>query len=102
MYDYNEVYQASLEYFNGDELAVGSWADESSKGGVYVFKRVSASNWESVGGRILPPSATTGTWFGWSVSLEGDRLVVGAPEEGITGEAYVFDRDPISGNWESK
>ena len=26
MYDYNQVYQASLEYFNGDELAASVFA----------------------------------------------------------------------------
>ena len=41
MYDYNEVYQASLEYFNGDELAASVFAGKyalQDSGGNYLEK----------------------------------------------------------------
>ncbi len=47
------------------------------------------------------------TWqqdnFGWSIALDGDYLVVGAPHYTTTnatpGSAYVFKRDTASGRW---
>lgn len=49
--------------------------------------------------------STTG-WednFGWSMALDGDYLVVGAPHYTTTGatpgSAYIFKRDTASGSW---
>jgi hypothetical protein len=53
-----------------------------------------------------PPVGTPPNWsdfFGWSLSLSGNKLLVGAPEvfsqmTGPTGGAYVFTQSP-SGDW---
>ena len=40
---------------------------------------------------------STNDWFGNSVSISGDRVVVGAFQDddngGYTGSAYIFERD---------
>ncbi len=39
------------------------------------------------------------TWFGWSVALDQDRLIVGAPKEDTHGSAYIYERNQ-AGQWE--
>lgn len=88
-------------YFNaaisGNLLALGNWATNGT-GEVHVFQR-SGTSWSllhtiSPNGyeTILP---TAGLHFGWSVALEGQRLLVTAAAEGAVGQvggvAYVFD-----------
>ncbi len=88
-------------YFNaaisGDLLALGNW-DSGGTGQVRVYQR-SGTSWSllhtiSPNGyeTILP---TAGLHFGWSVALEGQRLLVTAAAEGAVGQiggvAYVFD-----------
>jgi len=68
-------------------------------GAVYVFDYV-AGNWQ-LSQQLYASDASASDWFGTSVSLSGDRLVVGAPgedSEGINaGAVYVFDLN--SGTW---
>lgn len=91
----------------GDRMVVadlGSIAWELD-GEVDVFQRV-AGEWTAVAtlSPAQPPSPTE--WvrsFGWSVALDGDRVVVGASREDWgddvdVGAAYVFDRQP-DGAW---
>lgn len=70
-------------------------------GAAFIYERDMAGDWQFV----VPLTASDGAafdQFGTSVSLFGDRIVVGAP--GVvhggptTGAAYVYDRD-TSGNW---
>jgi len=45
---------------------------------------------------LLPEDGTAGDFFGISVSLDGDRALVGAyldGDQGASGSAYVFVRD---------
>lgn len=65
------------------------------KGRVFVFER-EGDAWVQRA-KIKPSLDNFDDWFGASVALDGDRLVVGAPKGG-TGRAYVFDRQP-NGEW---
>ena len=53
--------------------------------------------------KIPHPDTTTGNAFGSSVSIDGDRALVGASAENIcgpnSGAAYVFERDSTEGTW---
>jgi hypothetical protein len=84
---------------SGDVVAVGandSGAAGALSGAVYLYER-------DLGGpdawgerkRILGSDTKAGDQFGWSVSLSGDVLVVGAlmASTNTTGAAYVFERD---------
>jgi hypothetical protein len=118
---------------SGDTLAVGSpfessaatgidgnQADTSAPqaGAVYVFVK-SGGGWTQQA-YIKASNAGAGQNFGWSVSLSGDTLAVGAPLESDpspgspcptvdpsahkpdtarSGAAYVFVRNPTTGKW---
>jgi choice-of-anchor B domain-containing protein len=37
--------------------------------------------------------------FGAALTISGDLAIVGAPGHGQSGAAYIFSRDPVSGEW---
>jgi hypothetical protein len=94
---------------SGDTLVVGdAWesSDFNYSGAVYVFVR-SGTNWTQQA-FLKSPDAAEDTWFGYSVALWGETLVVGAPNldlpatpsteyGGNVGAAYVFVREGT--NW---
>ena len=68
-------------------------------GSAYVYELTSIT--PSVPADILDNlDHRQGDWFGWSVAIDGNNIVVGAPfDDGNTdnrGAAYVFDPDPPS------
>jgi hypothetical protein len=87
---------------SGDTIAVGAYyADpngHNAAGAAYVFERNfgGLDNWGMVG-RLVADDADGGAWFGKSVALANDTLIVGAPLETISnygdGAAYVFERN---------
>jgi hypothetical protein len=65
----------------------------------FIFDRNSDGDWSQVARLTPSPSA----WlFGWSVALDGDIVVVGAPNHGAqgmyAGAAFVFERQ-TNGAW---
>jgi len=63
----------------------------SGKGSVYLYRTKEAtSEWELV--QILQPDVEAGPSgnFGQSVALDASTLVVGAPNEGNNGVAFIF------------
>ena len=86
---------------SGDTLAVGAPKDTltSETGGVYVFVR-SGLVW-TLQAHFAGDDSTVADYFGASVALAGDTLVVGAPWHDVVGTgdgaAYVFTRS--SGTW---
>ncbi|MBP7684185.1 MAG: hypothetical protein KBB95_19915 [Deltaproteobacteria bacterium] len=122
-----DEFGASLA-FSGDTLAVGArWEDSaatgvdgneadnarSASGAVYVFVRAPNGTW-SQQAYIKASNPNTSDYFGSAVWVDGDTLIVGAPEQnGATtgldaaatttgasnsGAAYVFARDGL-GDW---
>lgn len=89
---------------SGTRIAVGgpfitdSDDDEAPKPS-YVFER-SGSTW--VGTRLLPQGDVDDSWFGYSIDISGDTVVVGAPGYEVpalgagVGAAYVFE---FNGAW---
>ncbi|MDH5378904.1 MAG: FG-GAP repeat protein, partial [Gammaproteobacteria bacterium] len=94
---------------SGDTLAVGAWGEEgtssgvggnpaltgsASAGAVFIFTR-SGSTW-SPQEYIKAKTTSSSERFGWSVSLDKDTLVVGAPGEKAastnTGAINVYTR----------
>jgi PKD repeat protein len=93
---------------SGDVVVIGAYYEDGGAGdplpwagAAYVFQRTQggADAWEEV--RILhAPDAQAYDWFGHSVAVSGDVIVVGAPyEDGGSGDpltwagaAYVFQR----------
>ncbi|MCB9848019.1 MAG: hypothetical protein H6814_06350 [Phycisphaeraceae bacterium] len=83
----------------GDTAVVGAWGNDSAQGAVYVFTRDAMTGlWDS-GVRVVPDVRIANERFGWSVSISGDAILVGATQETTTatGAAYVFRGDGVGG-----
>lgn len=82
---------------SGDILVVGASknnAGADDAGSVYVFDLASPT--PGVPTHVIDnPDPAIGDWFGYSVGLSGDRLLVGAPRDDFgaanAGSAYAFD-----------
>jgi hypothetical protein len=80
---------------NGDRVVVGAFGDDdagSASGSAYVF-RYDGGVWVEEA-KLTASDAAAYDWFGYAVSISGDRVVVGAyrdDEAGVhSGSAYVF------------
>ena len=87
----------------GDTICVGAADGDGASSGdgcVHVFRR-NAGVWTPET-KLYAPLGRTGDRFGFSLSLDGERLVVGAPYAevrgyGEAGCAYVFE--DVGGTW---
>ena len=111
----NDLFGGSIS-ISEDRLVVGAVFEDSvfpNSGAAYVFERDSAGNWFQQA-FLKASNAGSGDEFGTSVSLSGDRLVVGAVNEDSgrnangannilreSGAAYVFARTS-SGSWQQE
>jgi len=82
---------------SGDIAVVGAFADDldlRDAGAVYVFDRVDG-DWVQQA-TLRPDDPVQDHYFGWSVAVDGETIVVGAPGDRWlswdTGSAYVFTR----------
>ena len=88
---------------DGDTVVVGAPFWNSTFGAVYVFTR-SGQTW-SLAARLTERSGDERSWFGRSVSVDGDVIIVGADSANNSGRpdrpgaAYVFTKP--SGGWGS-
>ncbi len=83
---------------NGGLIAVGAPnADVSSdtdRGAAYVFRfDPSANSWGSEV-KLIAANGAPGSHFGRNIAASSDTIVIGAPDHGGTGAAYVFQYDP--------
>ncbi len=91
---------------SGDTIVGGAWQDDDAcpaepncdSGSAYVFERNQggAENWGEVK-KLTASDAAEMDWFGVSVSISGDTIVVGAYLDddagNQSGSAYVFERN---------
>ena len=98
----------------GDTIVIGAYYDDDkgfNSGSAYVFTRTIAgdlaSGWTQVA-KLTADDGAASDFFGWSVSIDGDTVVIGAyedddPVKGTnSGSAYVFTRDTagnLASNW---
>ena len=77
--------------------AVGDDDAGDSSGSAYVFQRID-STWMEIA-KLTASDGVIGGRFGWSASLHGNFVVVGAigPDSVTPGAAYVFQRS--NANW---
>ncbi|MCH8305454.1 MAG: T9SS type A sorting domain-containing protein [Candidatus Marinimicrobia bacterium] len=92
---------------SGDYVVVGARYNDhngTDAGSAYVFKRADTS-WAQES-QLLASDGATGDFFGSSVSISGDYVVVGAFQDGdngiYSGSAYVFKRADTSWVQEAK
>lgn len=77
---------------DGDFLVVGAYGDDDfgeDSGSAYVFER-EGDNWYEQS-KLTAGDGEAFAYFGWSVDIDGDSLVVGAIGDNGQGAAYVFD-----------
>jgi hypothetical protein len=78
---------------SGDTMAIGANAVNGGKGAVYIFTKNNSGTWEYAQ-TLVASDGVNNDFFGTSVSLTGDQMVIGA--YGVnqeTGAAYIFERD---------
>ena len=92
---------AMADYFgysvaiDGNTIVVGAYGDGSGavtagEGSVYVFRTTNGVAYSQVA-KFSATDTAYGDWFGYSVAIDGDTIVVGAPyKSSRTGAAYVF------------
>ncbi|MEW6073443.1 MAG: hypothetical protein AB1726_12745 [Planctomycetota bacterium] len=92
---------------DGDSALVGAPLDDTwavDWGSAYVFVRSGAAWSQEAKG--TPAEGSREGWFGWSVALDGDTAVIGAPYEyepgDSTGAAYVFVRSGTDWSQEAR
>jgi hypothetical protein len=76
---------------SGDTVVVGASKKDSNSGVAYVFVR-SGSSWIQQA-KLTSSDIAIDDWFGDSVVVSGDTIVVGAPgKDSVRGAAYIFVR----------
>ena len=109
--DTNDWFGGSVG-IDGDTIVVGARRDHtgaSFSGSVYVFVKPSGGwdQWDSdtdtETAKLVASDAATSDWFGWSVGIDADTIVVGAfyddhGDRSDAGSVYVFVKP--SGGWD--
>ena len=95
--DVASQYGTSTAVF-GDYAVIGSPAEliDGSKGAVYIFQRVSGS-WTLLKRIIATGLNANSGYFGHTVAINENYIVVGAIYQDSGGAAYIFERDPTTG-----
>ncbi|MFT5489908.1 MAG: hypothetical protein ACI8V5_000247 [Limisphaerales bacterium] len=91
---------------SGDTLVVGSFQDDISgrpdAGSAYIFERnqPSENDWGQ-SRKLIALDGASDDWFGASVSVNGDLVLIGAPADADNGDdsgsAYLFGRNQSGG-----
>ena len=91
-------------FISGDRMVVGANGDDdkgSSSGSAYVFERQSNGTWTQAA-KLVAKDGAANDYFGWSVAVSGDHVVVGALTDDdngpSSGSAYVYERQ-VNGTW---
>jgi hypothetical protein len=89
---------------SGQRALIGAYGVANSTGSAYVYV-LNGNTW-TLEGTLTASDGLNLDEFGWSVSLSGDRAVVGAPEAAngsvADGAAYVFAFDGASWTQETE
>ena len=72
-----------------DFVIVGAVSDQNGTGSVTIFDIATT---ESIITKFSPEELTVGASFGSSLSIHQDTLAVGAPQDGIGGSVYVYQK----------
>jgi hypothetical protein len=77
----------------GDTVVTGGISDSSDTGAVWVFIR-SEGVWSQQGNKLVPSGGVSNSYFGKSVSIQRNILVVGSSRDNSqVGSVYVFTRN---------
>lgn len=83
---------------SGSVMAIGASETDNRKGSVYMYEKNTTGTWEYQE-QLMASDATSEAFFGNSVNVHQDQLVVGAyGTNGEAGAAYIYQKDS-SGSW---
>ena len=84
---------------DGYTMVIGARLDDDdglNSGSAYVFTRGSTFNWTQIA-KLTASDGAADDYFGRSVSIDGDTIVIGSPYEDVygsnSGAAYVYTRN---------
>lgn len=81
----------------GGLAVIGAPGKEGGRGAAYVFER-SRGPWTQAAKLVFAGDRVANDFFGYSVAIEGERILVGAiGRDGGLGAAFVFER--VAGKW---
>lgn len=101
---------ASYDWFghsvslSNDNIVIGAYRDGDNgvgSGSAYIFKK-SVSGWATMTetAKLTASDGVSYDWFGYSVSISGNNIVVGTPQDRasglFSGSAYVFKNETIT------
>ena len=78
---------------DGDTVVVGAYYKDDKTGAVYVFRTTDGGATYGQVAKLTAADAAAGDYFGYSVAIDGDTVVVGASQsrsDDGSGSAYVF------------
>ncbi|MGA2070839.1 MAG: hypothetical protein ABSG97_05770 [Sedimentisphaerales bacterium] len=76
---------------DANTIVIGAYGDDGGKGSAYVFTRT-GPNW-SFQGKLTASDAQSGAYFGNSVAIDNNTILVGAPNWNTPiGSAYFYQR----------
>ncbi len=82
---------------SGDTAIVGAYRDDNYLGSAYIFEK-SLLGWATVteNAKLTASDGAEGDYFGYSVSISGDIVIVGSPFDNAVsdsaGSAYLFEK----------
>ncbi|ETW93745.1 MAG: hypothetical protein ETSY1_37905 [Candidatus Entotheonella factor] len=89
-------------FLRGDRLVIGApHTAGGALGSAYVFERQGDGSWQEVA-KFNASDGQPSDLFGTNVSLDNDRIVIGAPglpSANLLGSAYIFERQG-DGSWQ--
>ena len=84
---------------NQDEAYVVSWGANQGRGSISMWRRGANGQWTEAPA-ITASDGQQGNFFGSSISISGNTMVVGAAQKDTSrGSVYVFSREQPSGLW---
>lgn len=93
-----------LVSISGDYAIVGTCVNDSYSGSAYIFER-SGANWTQQT-RLTALDGAPRDYFGRSVSISGDYVIAGAPDDDDNGDGsgstYIFKREGVSWTQQTK
>ena len=96
--------QGANDYFgysvaiSGEKAAIGAYGKDGQAGAVYVFQKTD-TGWEQLQ-KLTVLSSQGNDKFGWSIAMEKDTIVVGAPGyQNNTGRVYLFSWNASDQLW---
>ena len=110
--DWEEKYQfedlgefgSAVVDISGDFAIVGTFRDDQLTGAAYIYSFDGNTNtWVEVPQKLIASDAAASDYFGWSVAIDGNTAIVGAPKKddngSNSGAAYIFSFDGNTNTW---